>query len=82
MPTLESYLGVYLWNYVPNLPAAIAFASLFSLATAAHAWKMVVTKSWFCAAFTVGGFCASLPAPRILLFSKLFADMVALFQVK
>ncbi|OKL57749.1 hypothetical protein UA08_07105 [Talaromyces atroroseus] len=55
MTTLETYRGVYLWNYIPSLPAAITFAVLFGLATAAHGWRMIVTKSWFSLPFVVGG---------------------------
>jgi phosphate/sulfate permease len=66
MPTLQPYHGqtrdVYLWHYVPNIAAAIAFAVLFALATAVHAWKMIKTAMWFCAPFIAGGICASCPA--------------------
>ncbi|KAH8690994.1 RTA1 like protein-domain-containing protein [Phaeosphaeriaceae sp. PMI808] len=58
MPKLEMYQGeVYLWEYVPSLPAAIIFASLFGLATILHTRKMVRTKMWFCVPFTTGGIC-------------------------
>jgi hypothetical protein len=57
MPELQKYLGkVYLWEYVPNLPAAIIFAGLFAILTAAHTWKMFRTKMWFCIPFVIGGF--------------------------
>lgn len=60
MPTLEKYLGVvYLWNYVPNLAAAIVFTILFFLASIAHSWKMYTTRMWFCSPFAIGGFCMS-----------------------
>ncbi|KAF2502346.1 RTA1-domain-containing protein [Lophium mytilinum] len=56
MPTLEMYEGkVYLWHYVPSLPAAIAFTALFSLITTVHTWKMIKEKMWFCIPFVVGG---------------------------
>jgi hypothetical protein len=55
MPTLETYQGAYLWNYVPSLPAAVTFAVLFGLATAAHSWRMSTLKSWFCLPFVCGG---------------------------
>ncbi|MCJ1388816.1 hypothetical protein MMC18_001666 [Xylographa bjoerkii] len=55
MPTLETYHGIYLWRYVPSLPAAITFAILFGLATTAHGWKMVTTRMWFCLPFVIGG---------------------------
>ncbi|EED12989.1 DUF300 domain protein, putative [Talaromyces stipitatus ATCC 10500] len=58
MPTLEPYKGdYYLWNYVPSLPAAVAFTAVFSFLTTMHTWKMVTTKSWFCLAFVIGGLC-------------------------
>ncbi|KAI0123680.1 RTA1 like protein-domain-containing protein [Xylariales sp. AK1849] len=55
MPTLDTYHGVYLWHYVPNIGAALAFTALFSLITIAHSWKMYTTKMWFCLPFVVGG---------------------------
>ncbi|KAF2114333.1 RTA1 like protein-domain-containing protein [Lophiotrema nucula] len=56
MPTLDKYLGkVYLWHYIPSLPAAIVMASLFAIITTAHFWKMWRTRMWFCAPFAIGG---------------------------
>ncbi|CAK7223585.1 hypothetical protein SBRCBS47491_005258 [Sporothrix bragantina] len=56
MPTLQMYEGkVYLWKYIPNLPLAITFASVFLVVTAGHVWKMVRTKMWFCTPFVLGG---------------------------
>ena len=46
---------VYLWKYLPSLPAAITFMLLFTAVTSAHSWRMMKTQSWFCSAFTVGG---------------------------
>jgi hypothetical protein len=58
MPELQLYKGVvYLWAYIPNLPAAIVFAILFALATAAHMYKMFRTRMWFCIPFVIGGIC-------------------------
>lgn len=48
---------VYLWDYVPNLPAAVVFAFLFALLTMVHTWKMIRLKMWFCIPFIIGGFC-------------------------
>lgn len=60
MPQLEKYLGkVYLWAYLPSLPAAITFAMLFLILTIAHTWKMFRTKMWFCIPFVIGGICTS-----------------------
>jgi len=65
MPQLEKYLGkVYLWPYIPNLPAAISFATLFLLLALAQTWKMYRTKLWFCIPFVLGGLCTKpLPFP-------------------
>jgi len=57
MPKLEAYHGTYLWDYVPNLPAAILFATLFTLATFIHIWKICKGKMWFCIPFVIGGVC-------------------------
>jgi dolichyl-phosphate-mannose--protein O-mannosyl transferase len=67
MPTLEKYLGqVYIWHYVPNLAAAIAFAAIFFLATLAHTYKMVRTSMWISLPFVIGGICMfPTPAPDL-----------------
>ncbi|KAL2444211.1 hypothetical protein ABEF95_015908 [Exophiala dermatitidis] len=48
---------VYLWKYLPSIPAAAVFLVLFSVVTAAHLWRMVRTRAWFCSVFAVGGIC-------------------------
>lgn len=56
MAKLEPYKGdYYLWDYLPSLPAAIAFAALFLILTAMHSWRMLRSKLWFCIPFAVGG---------------------------
>ncbi|ORY05579.1 RTA1 like protein-domain-containing protein [Clohesyomyces aquaticus] len=56
MPTLEKYLGkVYLWRYIPSLPAGLVFAGLFLIVTIAHTWKLFKTRLWFCIPFAIGG---------------------------
>ncbi|WPH02282.1 Hypothetical protein R9X50_00513800 [Acrodontium crateriforme] len=55
MKTLDQYGEVYIWNYIPSLPAAVVFSLLFGLATIVHLWKMVYTRTWFCIPFVVGG---------------------------
>ncbi|KAF3041892.1 hypothetical protein E8E12_005220 [Didymella heteroderae] len=56
MPMLEKYLGeVYLWKYVPNLTAAIAFAILFLILTIIHGLMIWQTRLWFCLPFLLGG---------------------------
>ncbi|KAH8692878.1 RTA1 like protein-domain-containing protein [Talaromyces proteolyticus] len=56
MPTLETYEGAYLWNYVPSLPLAATFAGIFTLATALHCVKLYKTRHWFTIPFLMGGF--------------------------
>jgi hypothetical protein len=52
MPELQKYKGTtYLWDYVPSLPLAIAFAILFTLLTLFHIYKLFRTKLWFCILF-------------------------------
>lgn len=46
-----------LYRYVPSLPAAIAACAVFGLLTAAHTWRMVRARTWFCTPFVVGGLC-------------------------
>ncbi|KAG9796324.1 hypothetical protein KCU88_g134, partial [Aureobasidium melanogenum] len=46
---------IYLWKYLPSIPAAVIFVILFSVVMAAHLWRMVRTRTWFCSAFAVGG---------------------------
>ncbi|KAK3673639.1 hypothetical protein LTR78_006544 [Recurvomyces mirabilis] len=57
MPELETFHGSYLWDYLPNLPAAIVFATLFTLATVMHTWRMCKGRMWFCVPFVIGGVC-------------------------
>ena len=65
MPTLDKYLGVvYLWKYIPNLPAAIAFAILFLLVSTVHGWMIARTRLWFCLPFFIGGTCKLPPRHR------------------
>ncbi|KAJ5947827.1 hypothetical protein N7466_000842 [Penicillium verhagenii] len=44
------------WNYAPSIPAAVIFMLLFMALTGLHSWKLFTTKTWFCIAFTIGGF--------------------------
>ena len=72
MPTLETWKGVYLWNYIPSLPLAITFAILFGLVTTILAWKTFKTRTWFCLPFVIGGICAfkSLPHSNFPLYPQ------------
>ncbi|KAH6898190.1 RTA1 like protein-domain-containing protein [Thelonectria olida] len=56
MPTLQTHNGYPLWRYIPSLPAAIVFAAIFGLLTAAHCWRLFRHRMWFCIPFIVGGF--------------------------
>jgi hypothetical protein len=69
MPELQKYKGTtYLWDYVPSLPLAIAFAILFTLLTLFHIYKLFRTKLWFCIPFVIGGIC-TLPFTFDILFN-------------
>lgn len=58
MGELKPYKGgYYLWKYVPSLPPAIIFLTLFLAATTFHFWKLHRTKAWFCLPFSIGGLC-------------------------
>ncbi|PCD46366.1 hypothetical protein AU210_001773 [Fusarium oxysporum f. sp. radicis-cucumerinum] len=46
----------YLWSYVPSIPAAVIFIILFLMLSAAHTWKMIHNRLWFCIPFVIGGF--------------------------
>ncbi|KAF2103751.1 RTA1-domain-containing protein [Rhizodiscina lignyota] len=46
---------VYLWKYLPSIPAAVIFILSFTGITSAHCWRMVKTRSWFCIPVAVGG---------------------------
>lgn len=66
MPTLQTYMDVYLWNYVPNLPASIVFTAAFAILSALHTWKMVQHKMWFCIPFVIGGLCKYRHSQRVM----------------
>jgi hypothetical protein len=57
MAVLETYKGVYLWKYLPSVPAAIIFAILYALPTVALVYKMSKHRTWFTIPFVLGGFC-------------------------
>lgn len=56
MPALETYEGTYLWKYIPSLPLAAIFATVFTIATAFHFVKLCKTRYWFLIPFVLGGF--------------------------
>jgi hypothetical protein len=56
MAQLKPYKGTYfLWDYVPNLYASIAFAVIFFLLSGIHLWRMLRARLWFCVPFVIGG---------------------------
>ncbi|PKS09635.1 hypothetical protein jhhlp_004254 [Lomentospora prolificans] len=57
MAQLEPVDGtdVFLWKYLPSLPLAAVSAALFTIATAALAWRIAKSRLWFCIPFAVGG---------------------------
>ncbi|KAH8169363.1 RTA1 like protein [Sarocladium implicatum] len=56
MAQLKPYKGdYYLWDYLPSLPAAIAFAVIFLILTGAQLWRMVRSRLWFCIPLVTGG---------------------------
>ncbi|KAK6540235.1 hypothetical protein TWF694_009050 [Orbilia ellipsospora] len=46
----------YLWKYLPSVPIAILFFSLFTIATGFLSWRIFRTKTWYCIVFAIGGF--------------------------
>ncbi|KIX08706.1 uncharacterized protein Z518_03363 [Rhinocladiella mackenziei CBS 650.93] len=44
-----------LWHYTPSLPAAVALASVFGIATAVHLFLLIRTRAFFCVPFVIGG---------------------------
>lgn len=47
--------GRELYHYDPSLALAVVATVVFGLLTTAHIYRMARTRSWFCAAFVVGG---------------------------
>ena len=70
MAQLKPFKGsYYLWEYVPSLPGAIAFAVAFLIITLAQGYRMYKGKHWFTIPFFIGGICQSLfPLPLSLLY--------------
>ncbi|CZR56676.1 related to RTA1 domain protein [Phialocephala subalpina] len=55
MTILKPYKGdYYLWDYVPSVPATVAFIVLFCVATAAISLRMLRSRTWFCLSFAIG----------------------------
>ncbi|RAH86192.1 putative RTA1 domain protein [Aspergillus japonicus CBS 114.51] len=56
MAQLEPYKGdYYLWEYVPNLGAAVVFVLIFAVLTVMHVYRLIKTRTWFCLPFAAGG---------------------------
>ncbi|KUM67008.1 hypothetical protein ACN42_g11 [Penicillium freii] len=49
------YMGAY--DYIPSIPAAVAFIVLFGISTLLHCWQMFRGRTWFFIAFIFGGIC-------------------------
>lgn len=49
--------GYKLYNYSPNLAAAIIFVIAFALTTSFHTFQLIRHKTWYMLAFLIGGFC-------------------------
>ncbi|KAK6511285.1 hypothetical protein TWF481_000206 [Arthrobotrys musiformis] len=47
--------NVYLWKYLPSIPAAAIFLVLFAVVTIFHLWRSVRARVWFCIPFAIGG---------------------------
>ncbi|KAF1829543.1 RTA1-domain-containing protein [Decorospora gaudefroyi] len=60
MPSLETYKGTYLWEYIPSLAAALTFAILFLLLTIVHTHKTLKLQTWYTIPFITGGISESM----------------------
>lgn len=49
--------GFKYYYFEPSLPAAILFVILFGLATIAHSFQMLRSRTWFMIPFVIGGIC-------------------------
>ena len=76
MAKLEPYKhGVYLWQYLPSLAAAVIFAIIFASVTVVHFIRLKKWRARFCIPYAIGGICTCLLRnlqvlallPRILL---------------
>lgn len=60
MPELLPYKGkVYLWHYLPSIPAAVVAAVLFLIIAILQTWSFHRTKARFCSCFVIGSYCKS-----------------------
>ncbi|RAH70016.1 uncharacterized protein BO66DRAFT_438720 [Aspergillus aculeatinus CBS 121060] len=56
MVQLKPYKGdYYLWEYVPNLGAAVVFLLIFAVLTAMHTYRLIKTRTWFFELYGYGG---------------------------
>ncbi|GLA02535.1 hypothetical protein AnigIFM60653_002009 [Aspergillus niger] len=56
MAKLEPYKhGVYLWQYLPSLAAAVIFAIIFASVTVVHFIKLKKWRARFCIPYAIGG---------------------------
>ncbi|KAK9368155.1 RTA1 like protein-domain-containing protein [Lipomyces kononenkoae] len=83
MVTLEPVDGtdIYIWKYLPSIPAAIIFIVLFTGVTSANCWRMVKTRLWFCSAFAVGGLFQMIGYPARV-FAHYHTDQIGPYAVQ
>ncbi|KAK9368146.1 hypothetical protein V1509DRAFT_670428 [Lipomyces kononenkoae] len=72
---------IYIWKYLPSIPAAIIFIVLFTGVTSANCWRMVNTRSWFCSAFAVGGLFQMIGYPARV-FAHYHTDQIGPYAVQ
>lgn len=65
---------VILYDYDPSLPAAVIAVIIFAILSAAHGWRMIKHRTWFCIPFVIGGLCKSESRFRILIQILIYAS--------
>ena len=50
-------MKIYLWKYVPSLPAAVIVAAFFAIITIYMVYRLVRTRTRFSIPYAVGGAC-------------------------
>lgn len=46
-----------LYKYNPSIVGAVIFIIVFACLTAAHGFRMIKTRTWYCAPIIIGGLC-------------------------
>lgn len=44
------------WQYLPSMPAAIAFASIYGIMAATHTYQAIHYRAWYCIPIIIGAF--------------------------